>query len=225
MARGTTTSTLTAQTDNIKATETIDGRTGGAIRPALIAPSPRRRQRRLHSQELPSAGRAGSGFPRMDRRVARWGPRITSHTAQPGPSRAVSYPWTRNVDPISLHGRDHGVEYKPVIDTAPKINRLTKRLINRTTDRLTTGEGHVVRYGDVRRVRKVIVDCSASRPLRGQSPVHNSSRYVHRTETVRNRLIRKPTTKPLPQPVAEAQTQEPRNRQGKEGPKPPIKRA
>ena len=101
----------------------------------------------------------------------------------------------------------------------------TAQITNRSTKRSTAGEGHVVRHGDVRRVRKVHVDCSASRPLRGQSPVHNSSRYVHRTETVRNRLIRKPTTKPLPQPVAEAQTQEPRNRQGKEGLKPPIKRA
>ncbi len=95
-----------------------------------------------------------------------------------------------------------------MIDTA----QITKRLINRTTDRLTTGEGNVVRYGDVRRVRKVHVDCSASRPLRGQSPAHNSSRYVRRTETVRNRLIRKPTTKPLPQPVAKAQTQEPQRK-------------
>ena len=113
MARGTTNSTLTAKTDNIKAIETIDGRTGGTIRPELIAPGPRRRQRRLHSQELPSVGRAGSGFPRTDRRVAQWGPRNTSHTAQPGPSRAVGYPWTRNVDPVSLHGRDHGVSWSP----------------------------------------------------------------------------------------------------------------
>ncbi len=103
--------------------------------PSLIASSPRRRQRRLSPEplapfakrkgartsesecagdaRLPSAGRAGSGFPRMDRRVAQWGPRNTSHAAQPGPSRAVSYPWTRNVDPISLHGRDHGVSWSP----------------------------------------------------------------------------------------------------------------
>ena len=139
MARGTTNSTLTAITDNTRATATSHDRDGGAIRPSLIASSPRRKQRRLLPESLatapfakrkgarrlllkssragdarlPSAGRAGSGFPRMDRRVAQWGPRITSHTAQPGPSRAVSYPWTRNVDPISLHGRDHGVSWSP----------------------------------------------------------------------------------------------------------------
>ncbi len=91
-----------------------------------------------------------------------------------------------------------------MIDTAPQTNRLTNRS--------TAGEGHVVRHGDVRRVRKVIVGCPASRTLRGQPPAHNSSRYVRRTETVRYRLIRKTPTKPLPQPVAKAQTQEPQRK-------------
>ena len=155
-----------------------------------------------------------------------------------------------------------------MIDTAPRINR--------STNRLTTGEGHVARHGDVRRVRKVFVGCPATRPLRGQPPAQKSPRRMHssfrapssfrrrpeprakqtpsfprtresrvkqtsplkhrrspeptrqprRSETVRNRLTRKPPTKPLPPPTAEAQTQEPRNRKQKErGPKPPIKRA
>ena len=101
-----------------------------------------------------------------------------------------------------------------MIDTAPKINKLTKRL--------TEGEGHVVRHGDVRRVRKVIVDSPTSRTLRGQSPAQTSfprtresMGQLRRTETVRNRLTQKPTTKPLPFKTAEAQTQEPRNRQSK----------
>ena len=203
-------------------------RDGGTIRPSLVAPGPRRRQRRLlpdsvipaHAgiqggEGLPSAGRAGSGFPRTDGRVARWGPRNTSHTVQPGPSRAVGYPWTRICRSrfVARERRRRELESKPVIDTV------------QITNRLTTGEGHVVRHGDVRRVRKVIVDCPASRTLRGQPPAHSSSRYVHRTETVRNRLIRKPTTKPLPKPKAEAQTQEPKNRKNQERPKGPTKRA
>ncbi len=108
----------------------------------------------------------------------------------------------------------------------------TAQIFNRTTDRLTTGEGHVVRHGDVRRVRKVFVGSPASRTLRGQPPVQTSLRRRHasfrtppsfrrrpepmgqlrRTETVRNRLTQKPTTKPLPQPVAKAQTQEPQRK-------------
>ena len=92
-----------------------------------------------------------------------------------------------------------------MIDTAPIVNRLTKR----STNRSTAGEGHVARHGDVRRVRKVIVGCPASRTLRGQTPVHNSSRYMRRTETVRNRLTQNPTTKPLSLKTAEAQTQDP----------------
>ena len=150
---------------------------------------------------MPSAGRAGSGFPRMDRRVAQWGPRNTSHTAQPGRrGRSVIRGRVRcRSHFVAWERRRRELESKPVIDTA----------------RSTAGEGHVVRYGDVRRVRKVYVGCPASRTLRGQPPAHNSSRYVRRTETVRNRLTRKPTTKPLPPKTAEAQTQEPRNRKNK----------
>ena len=69
-----------------------------------------------------------------------------------------------------------------MIDTVPT----TKRLTNRST----AGEGHVVRHGDVRRVRKVIVGCPASRTLRGQPPAQTSSRYMRWTETVRNRLTK-----------------------------------
>ena len=98
-----------------------------------------------------------------------------------------------------------------MIDTAPK----TKRSTNRLTNRSTTGEGHVVRHGDVRRVRKVHVDSPTSRTLRGQPPAQTSSRYMRRTETVRNRLTQKQTTKPLPLSVAKAQTQEPRNQKDK----------
>ena len=199
MARGATTSTLTAQTDNIKAIETIDGRTGGNIRPELIAPSPRRRQRRLHSKELPSAGRAGSGFPKIDRS------RNSMGVAQNEPYDSARVVEGRSVIRgrvrcrsrfVARERRRRELEYKPVIDTA----------------RSTAGEGHVACHGDVRRVRKVHVDSPTSRTLRGQTPAQTSSRYMRRTETVRNRLTQKPTTKPLPQPVAKAQTQEPRNR-------------
>ncbi len=170
---------------------TSHDRDGGTIRPSLVAPSPRRRQRRLSptpqplapfaerkgarrrrtqrrragDARLPSAGRAGSGFPKMDRRVARWGPRNTSHTAQPGRrGRSVIRGRVRCQSHfVAWERRRRELEYKPVIDTA----------------RSTAGEGHVARHGDVRRVRKVHVDCSASRTLRGQPPAQTSSRRRH----------------------------------------------
>ncbi len=112
-----------------------------------------------------------------------------------------------------------------MIDTAQKINR--------STNRSTAGEGHVVRYGDVRRVRKVIVGCPASRTLRGQPPAQTSFprtresiRQPRRTETVRNRLTQKPTTKPLPKiPGRGANPRTEKSEKQTKGPKPPTKRA
>ena len=205
MARGTTTSTLTAITDKTKATQTIDGRTGGSIRPGLIASSPRRRQRRLHSQELPSAGRAGSGFPRTDQSRRPVGAPL--HEPY-GPARTVEG-WSVIRGRVRCRSRfvarerrRRELESKPVIDTAAS----------------TSGEGHVARYGNVRRVRKVFVGCPATRPLRGQSPTRTSfprhttsfrrkpepkggaggsMGHPRRPQSVGNRLVPNPI-KPLP---------------------------
>ncbi len=191
MARGQTTSTLTAITDKTKASETIGGRTGGTIRPVLIASSPRRRQRRLHSKELPSAGRAGSGFPRTDQSRRPVGAPL--HEPY-GPARTVEG-WSVIRGRVRCRSRfvarerrRRELESKPVIDTT----------------QFTMGEGHVVRYGNVRRVRKVFVGCPATRPLRGQSPTRTSFRrrpepmgQPRRPQSVGNRLVPNPT-KPLP---------------------------
>ena len=224
MARGITTSTLTAQKDNIKATETIGVRSGGprAInpnRPVLIASSSRRRQRRLHSQELPFAGRAGSGFPRIDRS------RSTMGAAQHEPYDSARVVEGRSVIRgrvrcrsrfVARERRRRELEYKPVIDTA----------------RSTTSEGHVARYGDVRRVRKVFVGCPAFRPLRGQSPTRTSFRrrpesmgQPRRPQSVGNRLVPN-QIKPLPKTLGRgANPRTEKSQRDRKAPKGLIQRA
>ena len=225
MARGQTTSTLTAQKDNIKATETIGVRAGGPICPGLIASSPRRRQRLLSPNPdvipaeagihggagLPSAGGAGSGFPKIDRSrnsmgVAQYEPYDSARVVE---GRTVIRGRVRCRSRfVARERRRRELESKPVIDTAA----------------LTNGEGHVVRYGNVRRVRKVIVGCPATRPLRGQSPVCIYRESAHRPQSVGNRLVPNPT-KPLPKTLgrgATPRTEKPER--DEKAPKGPIKR-
>ena len=263
MARGTTTSTLTATKDNTEAAETIGDR-AGELRsapsvipaqagtqgwceavggPASITSGPRRRPRRLSPNPsppslrergarplfpspfqgemqrgsagdagLPSAGRAGSGFPKTDRSrnsmgVAQYEPYDSARVVE-GRSVIRGRVRCRSLI-VARERRRRELEYKPVIDTT----------------RSTKSEGHVARYGDVRRVRKVFVGCPASRPLRGQSPARmsfprnirsfrppssfrrrpeskggagGSMGQQRRSETVGNRLIQTNPTRPLP---------------------------
>ena len=73
---------------------------------------------------------------------------------------------------------------------------------------LTRDEGHVVGLGGLQRVRKIFAGCLAIPSLRGQSPVHISSRSVHRSRSVGNRPVYYYGQPNLCRPAAEAQIQD-----------------
>ena len=73
---------------------------------------------------------------------------------------------------------------------------------------LTRDEGHVVGLGGLQRVRKIFAGCPAIPSLRGQSPVHISSRSVHRSRSVGNRPVYYYGQPNLCRPAAEAQIQD-----------------
>ena len=73
---------------------------------------------------------------------------------------------------------------------------------------LTRDEGHVVGLGGLQRVRKIFAGCPAIPSLRGQSPVHISSRSVPRSRSVGNRPVYYYGQPNLCRPAAEAQIQD-----------------
>ncbi len=190
---------------------------------------------------LPFAGRAGSGFPRIDRSHNSMG--VAQH--EPYDSARVVEGRTVIRGRVSSRSRfvardrrRRELELNPVTDTAA----------------LTIGEGHVVRYGNVRRVRKVFVGCPATRPLRGQAPtrtsfplhlpsfrrslprtpirgpepksgVGGSMGQPRRSETAGNRLIQTNPIKPLPKTLGRgANPRTEKSERDRKAPKGPIKR-
>ena len=113
--------TLTASLGNInKTAATSGGRAGGICRPALVASSSRRRQRPLHTPKryivngvrfVSTAQGNGERINYRSRRMLQtpqYEPVDSTRSA-----RAGDLPWTRNVNPISLHGRNYGVSWGP----------------------------------------------------------------------------------------------------------------
>ena len=73
---------------------------------------------------------------------------------------------------------------------------------------LTRDEGHVVGLGGLQRVRKIFASCLASKPFRGQTPIHNQSRNVYRSQSADNRFALYYGQQNLCRFAAEAQIQD-----------------
>ena len=111
---------LTASLGNIKTAATSGGRAGGICRPALVTSSSRRRQRPLHTPKryivngvrFVSTAQGNGQYRNYRSRRTMWSPQYepvdSTRSARTGDS-----PWTRNVNPISLHGRNYGVSWGP----------------------------------------------------------------------------------------------------------------
>ena len=200
--RGIRINTLTASTGKIKIIESIDDRVGGYnFSPTLIASSSRRKQRPLYSpnpiglSESLFFDRAGS-----DRCSKGW-----SRSSMRAPQHKPIGSARIDTGQPSLRGRvrcqSHFVAWERR-RREPGSNSVI------VTIALTRDEGHVVGLGGLQRARKIFASCLAIPSLRGQSPVHISSRSVHRSRSVGNRPVYYYGQPNLCRPAAEAQTQD-----------------
>ena len=217
--RGIRTNTLKASTDTFKVIESIDDQAGGYYRrPVLIASGSRRKQRPLPPPPPARLSRKGT-------RLSRGGgnPWVdgSSYLSTAREAIAAVKGWSRS----SMRAPQH----KPIDST--RIETGQSRFRGRVrcqshfvawerrrrepgsnsvivTIALTRDEGHVAGRGGLQRVRKIFAGCPAIPSLRGQSPVHISSRSVHRSRSVGNRPVYYYGQPNLCRPAAEAQIQD-----------------
>ena len=196
--RGIRTNTLKASTDTFNVTESIGDRARGYnFSPALIASSSRRKQCPLYPVQSGSSflGCAGSECDRKD-----WSPssvRVRQH--KPNDSTRIGAGQSRSRGRVRCQSHFIAWERRRC---EPGSNSVI------VTASLTRCEGHVLRLGGVRRTRKIFAGCPAIPSLRGQSPVHTSSRSVHRSRSVGNRPVYYYGQPNLCRPAAEAQIQD-----------------
>ena len=216
--RGIRTITLTASTDTFKVIESIDDQAGGYYRrPVLIASGSKRKQRPLHPPPPARLSRKGTRLSRgggnpwvdgsssLDRAgsdycIKGWSRRtLQSPQCKPIGSTRI------DTGQSSLRGRvrcqSHFVAWERR-RREPGSNSVI------VTIALTRDEGHVAGLGGLQRVRKIFAGCPAIPSLRGQSPVHISSRSVHRSRSVGNRPVYYYGQPNLCRPAAEAQIQD-----------------
>ena len=196
--RGIRTNTLKASTDTFNVTESIGDRARGYnFSPALIASSSRRKQCPLYSVNSGSSflGCAGSECDRKD-----WSPSsVRARQHKPNDSTRIGAGQSRSRGRVRCLTHFIAWERRRC---EPGSNSVI------VTASLTRCEGHVLRLGGVRRTRKIFAGCPAIPSLRGQSPVHTSSRSVHRSRSVGNRPVYYYGQPNLCRPAAEAQIQD-----------------
>ena len=215
--RGIRTNTLTASTDTFKVIESIDDRAGSYyFSPALIASSSRRKQRPLHppparlSRKGTRLSRGGgnpwvdgsSSFDRAgsDYCIKGWSRRtLQSPQCKPIGSTRI------DTGQSSLRGRVRCQSHLVAWERRRREPGSNSVIV---TIALTRDEGHVAGRGGLQRVRKIFAGCPAIPSLRGQSPVHTSSRSVHRSRSVGNRPVYYYGQPNLCRPAAEAQIQD-----------------
>ena len=198
---------MKAYTDKSKIIDAIDDRVGGNNRPILFASSSRRRQHLPTPPRQELRGSIGSscfGCARNDLRSIDRSRRTvqTPHYEPNGSARAGegrSVVRGRVLSQSLLVARERRRRepgYNPVIDTTA----------------LTSGEGHVVKDGTSRRVRKILAGVPASVSFRDLILALSLSREERQHWTVGNRPIRKNDLRSLRRYSAEAQIQD-RSRQ------------
>ena len=198
---------MKAFTDKSKVIDTIGDRVGGESRPPLFASSSRRRQHLPTPPRQELRGSIGSscfGCARNDLRSIDRSRRTvqTPHYEPNGSARAGegrSVVRGRVLSQSLLVARERlrrEPGYNPVIDTTA----------------LTSGEGHVVKDGTSRRVRKILAGVPASVVIRDHILALSFSRSQRQYWTVGNRPIRKNDLRSLRRNSAEAQIQD-RSRQ------------
>ena len=196
--RGIRTITLTAITDTFKITESIGDRVGGYnFLPALIAFSPRRKQCPLYSVNSESSflGCAGSEGYSKD-----WSPSsVRAPQHKPNDSTRIG------TGQSSFRGRVR-CQSPFIAGERRRCEPGSNSVI--VTASLTRCEGHVAGPGGLQRTRKIFAGCPAIPSLRGQSPVHTSSRSVHRSRSVGNRPVYYYGQPSLCRHAAEAQIQD-----------------
>ena len=177
--RGIRTITLTASTDTFKVIETIDDRVGGYnFLPTLIESCSRRKQCPLHSVNSESSflGCAGSEGYSQD-----WSPSsVRAPQHKPNDSTRIG------TGQSSFRGRVR-CQSPFIAGERRRCEPGSNSVI--VTASLTRCEGHVVSLGGLQCTRKIFAGCPAIPSLRGQSPVHTSSRSVHRSRSVGNRPV------------------------------------
>ena len=216
--RGIRTNTLKASTDTFKVIETIVDRAGSYyFSPTLIASGSRRKQRPLPPPPPARLSRKGTrlsrggGNPWVDGSSSF--DRAGSDRCSKGWSRSsMRAPQHKPIDSTrietgqsSLRGRVRCQSHLVAWERRRREPGSNSVIV---TIALTRDEGHVVGLGGLQRVRKIFAGCPAIPSLRGQSPVHISSRSVHRSRSVGNRPVYYYGQPNLCRPAAEAQIQD-----------------
>ena len=197
---------MTAFTDKSKVIETIDDLVGGNRRPILFASSSSRRQH-LPTPPATTAGSIGSsyfGCARNDLR-SKDRSRRTVQSSQYEPNGSTRVGEGRSV----VRGRV--LSQSLLVARERRRRELGSNLVIDTIA-LTSGEGHVARFGDVRRVRKILAGVPASVVIRDHILALSFSRSKRQHWTVGNRPIRYYDLRSLHRNSVEAQIQD-RSRQ------------
>ena len=187
--RGIRTNTLKASTDKIKVIESIDDQVGSYyFSPTLIASSSRRKQRPLYSAH--PMGQTGSPF--FDRAGSDRYSKDWSRSSMRAPQYKPINSTRVDTGQSSFRGRVRCQSHLVAWERRRREPGSNSVIV---TIAFTRDEGHVLRLGGVRRVRKIFAGCPAIRPIWDQSPERLSLRF----ETVGNRLYPSHRSKqPLP---------------------------
>ncbi len=198
---------MTAFTDKSKIIETIGDHVGGESRPTLFASSPSRKQHLPTPPRHEMRGSNGSsyfGCARNDLR-SKDRSRRTVQSSQYEPNGSARVGEGRSV----VRGRV--LSQSLLVARERRRRELGSNLVIDTIA-LTSGEGHVARFGDVRRVRKILAGVPASVVIRDHILALSFSRSKRQYWTVGNRPIRNYDLRSLHRNPVEAQIQD-RSRQ------------
>ena len=198
---------MKAYTDKSNIIEAIDDLIGGNRRPTLFASSSSRRQHLPTPPRQELRGSIGSscfGCARNDLR-SKDRSRRTVQSSQYEPNGSARVGEGRSV----VRGRV--LSQSLLVARERRRRELGSNLVIVTTA-LTSGEGHVARFGDVRRVRKILAGVPASVVIRDHILALSFSRSKRQYWTVGNRPIRNYDLRSLHRNPVEAQIQD-RSRQ------------
>ena len=198
---------MKAFTDKSKVIDTIGDRVGGESRPILFASSSSRRQHLPTPPRHEMRGSNGSsyfGCARNDLR-SKDRSRRTVQSSQYEPNGSARVGEGRSV----VRGRV--LSQSLLVARERRRRELGSNLVIDTIA-LTSGEGHVARFGDVRRVRKILAGVPASVVIRDHILALSFSRSKRQYWTVGNRPIRNYDLRSLHRNSVEAQIQD-RSRQ------------
>ena len=196
--RGIRTNTLKASTDKIKVIESIDDHVGSYyFLPTLIASSSTRKQRPLY----PAHPMGQTGSPFFDRAGSDRYSQDWSRSSMRAPQHKPIDSTRVETGQSSFRGRVRCQSHLVAWERRRREPGSNSVIV---TIAFTRDEGHVLRLGGVRRVRKIFAGCPAIRPIWDQSPERKTLRF----ETVGNRLYPSHGQNSLCRSAAEAKIQD-----------------